>query len=134
MFLQENLVDSEIYVELCDKLHVFATEKISRRVKDIYDIYIFSNLSFLSKSEILRIWKQIGYKISVPLFGLSMNNYERFRKPYDNLTDELFDGKKLCQVYGRVSDFVTDLYIEILGGNTVGNIWSVEKGVGYDLW
>lgn len=117
------------YYALVDKLAVVCSDKVGRRLKDMYDIFVYSNISDVCYSKLVACMQE---RRPWMLDGLENNmlpeRFDKFKSSYEagHFTNIEFD-----VVFRRVSLFVVPL-VDMINNNYDGKAtWSVRAGCWY---
>ena len=118
----------DLYVTLCDKLHVFCTHRVGARIKDFYDLYLISFYPKLYMEPFIEVWNKTGFTIPYVIFGISPSNFGRMRKAFNIHTEFRFDNMEFEDVMQRVLNFVTPI-LEVICYDEPhnGGYWDVEE-------
>ena len=122
----------DLYISLCDKLNVFATQRIGARIKDFYDIYLISHYDTINLIILVKCWRDAGYALPEIIFGLSPQNFGRMKKPFEIHSKMRFDNTVFEDIMARVVDFTTNIFIAMRTSKSYGVIWNADKGVWED--
>ena len=126
------VVVGDIYFNICDKLNVFATYRVGARIKDFYDLYLYSQFDGLEMDIIHSYWVILGYALPEEIFGLSPNNFARMKKPFDLHKRLRFEDISFEDVMARVLTFTSDIYESLLLRGKLGLIWDSIRGCWFE--
>lgn len=108
-------------VSIADKVIAVCSEKIFRRVKDIYDIYCYSYLSDYSYLKIKQLIKD--KKLKIMLTPSNIPDIKHAYKKNDSLPQGIFE-----MVIERTEKFVNPLVLMLLRDERSDFTWQSERG------
>ena len=90
---------------MSDKLKVVCSNKIFRRIKDLYDIYVLSIIYEYDMARLIKVIKEKHSDIDINEFKLTEDNVKELRHAY-NKYEGFPINIKFEKVYGRCLNFL----------------------------
>jgi hypothetical protein len=107
-----NFIGNDVFDMLCDKLYVASTSKLPRRIKDLYDIYVYSHVMRTRLEHTVNMWGD--RKITGPVYVLNEENYPDMKHAFEVHSE--FKNKNFYEILHRVQNFSVVIYDAILNG------------------
>lgn len=128
LYLDDYLPGFTVPTMLVDKISVFCSEKIYRRSKDMYDLFLISYMKdFIMKRLLAEMSNKLEFSKGVP-DTIHIANLDKLEHAYSRLMG-IPDKPDFDLVYKRVTNFIYPIVECLLSGDLEkGDVWLSEKG------